>query len=159
MTAALLAPTRHQPAWMASGACVGEWAVMDAEDPAGVAAAKAVCRDRCPVVGECLAHALATRERWGVRGGLDPTERARLAAREGRLRPSIRGTAHNRSSYAAGCRCGDCRADNAAYMQTWRRDRRVTPALTLIVHELTVPTGRGRTRAWAGQTFIEIGVA
>ncbi|HEY9390536.1 MAG TPA: WhiB family transcriptional regulator [Mycobacteriales bacterium] len=38
------------------------------------AAAKAVCR-RCPVIGECLRHALTTREPYGVWGGLSESER------------------------------------------------------------------------------------
>lgn len=44
-------------------------------DPAGSDDAKAVCRG-CPVRSECLAYALAARERAGVWGGLTPDERA-----------------------------------------------------------------------------------
>jgi WhiB family transcriptional regulator, redox-sensing transcriptional regulator len=39
------------------------------------AAAKAHC-DRCPVVTQCLRHALDVREPYGVWGGLNATERA-----------------------------------------------------------------------------------
>jgi WhiB family redox-sensing transcriptional regulator len=46
--------------------------VRDAE----IAQAKAVCQ-RCPVVTECLTHALA-REDFGVWGGLDEHERRAL---------------------------------------------------------------------------------
>ncbi len=43
------------------------------------AAAKAVCRG-CPVRAECAAHALATREPYGVWGGFTEGERLRLLA-------------------------------------------------------------------------------
>lgn len=39
--------------------------------------AKPVC-DACPVRLECLEHALAVNERFGMWGGLSPTERARV---------------------------------------------------------------------------------
>jgi WhiB family transcriptional regulator, redox-sensing transcriptional regulator len=43
------------------------------------AAAKQLCR-RCPVRAECAAHALATREPYGVWGGFTESERLRLLA-------------------------------------------------------------------------------
>ncbi len=45
--------------------------------------AKAVC-DGCPVREECLAYALAAREKHGVWGGLTERERARLLRRRHR---------------------------------------------------------------------------
>lgn len=39
--------------------------------------AKSVCR-RCPVTEECLADALQARDRWGVWGGRDSTEREKM---------------------------------------------------------------------------------
>jgi WhiB family redox-sensing transcriptional regulator len=42
-------------------------------------AAKKVCRT-CPVVRDCLEHALATREPYGVWGGMSETERAEVLA-------------------------------------------------------------------------------
>ncbi len=42
-------------------------------------AAKAVC-SACPVIAECLAHALAVREPYGVWGGLGEAERQDLLA-------------------------------------------------------------------------------
>jgi len=42
-----------------------------------IAQAKGVCR-RCPVQGECLSHALTSREDAGVWGGLDRDERRQL---------------------------------------------------------------------------------
>lgn len=44
------------------------------------AAAKAVCAS-CPVVSECIAHALSVREPYGVWGGLNEDEREELHAR------------------------------------------------------------------------------
>ncbi|AUG81669.1 WhiB family transcriptional regulator [Kitasatospora sp. MMS16-BH015] len=55
-------------------------------------AAVAVCR-RCPVQVECLTHALAVREPYGVWGGLTEDERQRLLAR----RPQRRRPAGTRS--------------------------------------------------------------
>lgn len=42
-------------------------------------AAKAYCA-RCPVVAECLQHAMSAREEHGVWGGMNPRERSDLAA-------------------------------------------------------------------------------
>ena len=42
--------------------------------------AKAVCA-ACPVLQACREHALAVREPYGIWGGLDESERQRLAAR------------------------------------------------------------------------------
>jgi WhiB family redox-sensing transcriptional regulator len=47
------------------------------DSPAVIAQAKDVCR-RCLVRDECLAHALRTREEFGVWGGLDRDQRRRL---------------------------------------------------------------------------------
>ncbi|HSV67243.1 MAG TPA: WhiB family transcriptional regulator [Mycobacteriales bacterium] len=43
------------------------------------AAAKAVCKS-CPVIADCLRHALAAREPYGVWGGLSEAERAEVLA-------------------------------------------------------------------------------
>jgi WhiB family redox-sensing transcriptional regulator len=50
------------------------------ERDAREAQAKAVCA-RCPVREQCLAFALATREPYGIWGGLNELERRRLLAR------------------------------------------------------------------------------
>lgn len=47
-------------------------------------AAKAVCQ-RCPVIGQCLRHALKTREPYGVWGGLSEAERDELIAGQRQL--------------------------------------------------------------------------
>lgn len=70
----------HNPAgaWVVDGLC-GE---VDPElfyPPPNSAAldAKSVCA-RCEVREVCLAYALENEERWGVWGGMTPTERQRL---------------------------------------------------------------------------------
>ncbi|MGJ9411128.1 WhiB family transcriptional regulator [Aeromicrobium sp. CF4.19] len=45
------------------------------------AAAKALC-EQCPVVTQCLEHALAVKEPYGVWGGLNATERGHLLRRD-----------------------------------------------------------------------------
>jgi WhiB family redox-sensing transcriptional regulator len=73
--------------WQLLGACRGRDSAQffhpDGERGASrgrrEAAAKAVCR-ACPVRAECAAHALATREPYGVWGGFTESERLRLLA-------------------------------------------------------------------------------
>jgi WhiB family transcriptional regulator, redox-sensing transcriptional regulator len=45
-----------------------------------IRAAKALC-GRCPVQSECLEHALAAPEEYGIWGGTTPWERSLVAAR------------------------------------------------------------------------------
>lgn len=73
--------------WMTHAACRG----MDPNlfmpargDWQAVAAAKAVCHG-CPVIQQCLTHALDTNEKHGVWGGL--SERQRRELRSKRVRP------------------------------------------------------------------------
>lgn len=83
----LPAPIWESYQWQYDGACAG--AEVDGffspEHERGFArerrerAAKDFCA-RCPVVRECLEHALAVREEHGVWGGLNPRERSDLAA-------------------------------------------------------------------------------
>jgi WhiB family redox-sensing transcriptional regulator len=47
------------------------------------AAAKAICM-RCPVIDPCLQHALASREPYGVWGGMSESEREQLLAADRR---------------------------------------------------------------------------
>lgn len=49
-------------------------------DGASVAAARRICSG-CPVQFECLKHALAAPEKWGVWGGLTEAQRRRLRPR------------------------------------------------------------------------------
>ena len=43
--------------------------------------AKELCR-RCPVIQECLAHALAVREPYGIWGGMSESERTSVLKRQ-----------------------------------------------------------------------------
>jgi WhiB family transcriptional regulator, redox-sensing transcriptional regulator len=71
--------------WQLRGACRGEDGSMffhpeGERGPARAAretAAKAVCV-RCPVIEQCLRHALATREPYGVWGGTTESEREEI---------------------------------------------------------------------------------
>lgn len=66
-----------RPAWQLSAAC--KWSDGEgfyAETP--TAQALATCQ-RCPVRDACLADALARDERWGLWGGMTPSQRRRLA--------------------------------------------------------------------------------
>lgn len=77
-----------QPAWwMADGACVTE-GDLDAMFPVRAddqRAAAQLCKS-CPVVRECLAHALDNDEQYGVWGGRTERERRALLKRH----PGIR---------------------------------------------------------------------
>lgn len=167
---------RRPPEWMLSGACIGMVApdldpwCPDEDLPRPererlMGLAVDVCAG-CRVRAECLADALATGEAWSVRGGTTPAERRALAAAQGLPRPSILGAWQHGSNagYAAhGCRCVPCCAAHTRYVAGWRQQRRwtspATSGLTVVVHELHVPTGAGRRRAYPGQLFIEIGEA
>ncbi len=64
--------------WARQAACRGADTTMWFPEPRQPAdAAKAVCAS-CPVRDECLAYALASRQRFGVWGGLSEQERRRL---------------------------------------------------------------------------------
>ncbi|MGC4940783.1 WhiB family transcriptional regulator [Kribbella sp. DT2] len=62
--------------WRDAAACVDEPADMfpDESDVVGNERARAVC-GLCPVTEECLLFAFASREPWGVWGGLSTAER------------------------------------------------------------------------------------
>lgn len=64
-----------------------------------IEAAKRICRT-CPVRVECLMDALATGERWGVRGGVSAPKRRKAAK-------NMCGTPESKR---AGCRCAACSA-------------------------------------------------
>lgn len=105
------------------------------------AAQRALCA-ACPVRSACLADAMRTERgeaahRYGIRGGLLPSERERLATgqplvkmvkppppppprKAGKPRPLKHGTLHAYQN--RGCRCDDCRAAGTAY-QRLRRSR------------------------------------
>lgn len=51
--------------------------------------AKAVCRNRCPVMEQCQAWALATNQEHGVLGGLSEEERRSIKRRAARNRTRV----------------------------------------------------------------------
>ncbi|MGP4114628.1 WhiB family transcriptional regulator [Streptomyces sp. 4N509B] len=63
----------------------------------GGAGAKRICNERCPVRRQCLDAALAdedgrgAKDRHGIRGGLGPRQRARLAKRQSAAQPQPTG--------------------------------------------------------------------
>jgi WhiB family redox-sensing transcriptional regulator len=154
---------RHLETWKLAGLCAThpDPDLWFSEDPAGVAAATALC-GVCPVRSECLTSSLACGDAVGVWGGTTPAQRRHLAAERGLRRPSVHGAAQHgtRGSYNGGCRCSPCRRSNAAYVNAWRATRPVTSGgIVAVVHVLETPTGTGRRRAWPGQTFLDLGAA
>jgi hypothetical protein len=73
--------------WLKQAACLGRYDEMHPDNSeAGIANAKRIC-EPCPVRDACLADALRTGDNhWGIRGGLKPEERRKLA-KEDSLRP------------------------------------------------------------------------
>jgi WhiB family redox-sensing transcriptional regulator len=70
--------------WQGWAACTGADPDLFFPDRGELALdAKAVCAT-CPVIEECLAHALTHHEDHGVWGGTTPTERRRLRRVRGR---------------------------------------------------------------------------
>lgn len=84
--------SRRRPpdrAWMDDGACYGKgtdrwYPERRSPDPDVVA----TCRT-CPVAGPCLDYAIATRQRYGVWGGLTTVERGRLIRSRRRVEPAV----------------------------------------------------------------------
>ena len=80
----------HPPDWSKRALCVGDWVLFDSdgtwEERPKWRKAIAIC-DTCPVKRECLADAMQSEAgettRTGIRGGLTPPARKRLA-RDGR---------------------------------------------------------------------------
>jgi hypothetical protein len=81
---------------------------------------RAVCA-ACPVQAACQRAALITGEAWGIWGGLDPDERAIVAAEHGYPLPAVLPAHGTNSRYAKHrCPCAACRQAHAEY----ERDRR-----------------------------------
>lgn len=78
-------------AWQAQAACadprdpVTDLFYPDGDKVGKAALAKQICR-ACPVQPDCLAYALANREKWGIWGGL-PQSKLRRAGATPRKRP------------------------------------------------------------------------
>lgn len=74
---ALAEPLIRPPSWHRRAACRGTSADHFSHDTAELSAARENCA-RCPVTTECLEHALAVPEAFGVWAGMTPKERRRL---------------------------------------------------------------------------------
>ena len=95
--------------WQAAGSCRG----MDSdaffhppqERAKGrrrrISAAKAVCK-ACPVIQQCLDHALETREPYGIWGGLSEDERAERLGLQSLRYPAVRSPQPARRPAGAG---------------------------------------------------------
>lgn len=87
----LPSPTVENYEWQFKAACVGMDSNAFFYEPAErghskmkkIRAAKAVCKT-CPVINECLKHALDAEEPYGVWGGLSEEERQVLLGRRWR---------------------------------------------------------------------------
>lgn len=75
-----LAALRRPPAWTDLALCAQSdpeaW-FPETGDGRSARQAVRICR-QCPVIAECLEHALERRERYGVWGGTTPNERRAL---------------------------------------------------------------------------------
>ncbi len=88
-TSRLPMPTQETYEWQYRGACADAdpATFYPPEDERGIrrrrreAVAKEFCAT-CPVVAECLNHALSAGEPYGVWGGLNPAEREKLGRRD-----------------------------------------------------------------------------
>ena len=71
--------------WRDRAACLGSdpeiWFPYDNDRQAQREAA-AICKTICPVQAECLAHAIAVGEQYGIFGGLTASGRAKLRRRQ-----------------------------------------------------------------------------
>ena len=89
----------------------------DEEPDTAPAELKALCA-QCPLQAKCLADAVAF-EASGIWAGTTTRERQLLYGLT--IHPGKPG---NRSWYRAGCRCSECRADQAARVRAQRQARR-----------------------------------
>lgn len=134
------------PNWTIQAMCAGDFARYD--DSVGLKEGEAAARCKgCPVIAECLSAAqaeegdLSAGNRYGIRGGFSPKERADLAYAE---RACARGHRNRwgEQSKASKPVCLECiaedkrnayataseefRAHRAATLRKWRDERRVT---------------------------------
>lgn len=108
--------------WHRSAACRGRLD-LDWIDPTPRQAIECrnLCRG-CPVQRDCVDHAIAAGEPWGIWGGLDSAQRADLAASRGADAPRVLPAHGTNPRYAKhGCRCLICRAAHTDYEHRRRR--------------------------------------
>lgn len=122
MTAGVSVPGWNRNAWRERAACRSgpelDWITPTAES---VATCRAICAT-CPVLSECRTYALQAGEPWGIWGGLDPDERAELAAGLNCPPPTVLPSHGTNSRYAwHGCRCIPCRTAHTNYVREHRK--------------------------------------
>lgn len=87
---------------------------------------RAVCAS-CPVRQQCRRAALIRGEAWGIWGGLDPDERAMIAAEQGFPPPTVLPAHGTNTRYAKHrCPCSPCRQAHADYERHRREQTRRT---------------------------------
>ena len=69
-----------RPAWMERAACKGLTDLFYPDGPGPAPSEARLICEGCPVVRECLGCAVATRELYGVWGGMAPRPRRRVRA-------------------------------------------------------------------------------
>lgn len=106
---------RDKTAACADEAYDPEWWFSHADSPEAKEARR-ICRTECPLLEQCLAHALITNEQNGVWGGLSPQERRRLA-------PKV----HGSPQMAKRCKplCEHCIAGGLRYVERMEATREV----------------------------------
>ena len=109
-------PSIEPEPWEESAVCrsVGR-DVFFIKTPTAYKTAKAICQT-CPVIGICLASALANGDEFGVFGGTTPSERQRIVANR------------REQDYVTGCSVGDCsRKHHGRGLCKWHYNRMVRP--------------------------------
>ena len=121
-----------QPGWMAEALCGQvdpDLFYADKSEMQLTGIAKRVCRN-CPVMGECLAYALDTREPFGVWGGKSAAERRDLLRQP---RPESRiehgtNSGYNRHHREGQDPCEPCREASRVYQSERRAAKRKAAA-------------------------------
>jgi WhiB family redox-sensing transcriptional regulator len=68
----------ERPAWMERAACKGMTDIFYPEGPGASARAPMAICEGCSVTRECLGYAIATKDAYGVWGGMAPGRRRRV---------------------------------------------------------------------------------
>jgi hypothetical protein len=101
---------RNGANWKAGAACTRpgvnpDWFYPESMNDPGAWAARRICA-ACPVARECLADALETKDRFGIRGGLSPKQRSNLKKgrkpQQFRKQPTVRRSNARKSECNAG---------------------------------------------------------